>query len=292
MAYDYDFIGFSYDGKHCIQDFQIYRTSDGSRYNDNIIPQLNDKTAEVPGIEGQYFLSTKHKAKQFAINIAFDHLTEQKYHEMRRWLDGRKIAELIFDEAPYKVYSAKVTGTPQLKTIAFQENGKRIYKGEGTIQFTCYYPYAHTPVKTESNEDGRFLNSYRSTDYPSKEEWQDGSGLISSRTLRFGENSGDLPAPFVLEISHYIDNGIKIIPKNSEFLINGKGITITEPCWNLKWDSKTGLVTGTKTKDNEERSLVPYLGKSCMTLPVAAEATKSEMFNKCDYSINYQFWYY
>lgn len=140
-----DFIGFTYNGKHCIKDFGIYRTSDGSRYNDNLVPSMTDKTADVPGGDGQYFFQTTHKNRQFSISIAFDHLTEQKYREMRTWLDGKEIHDLVFDEAPYKVYSAKVTGTPQLKTICFDEHGQRIYKGEGTIQFTCYYPYAHTP---------------------------------------------------------------------------------------------------------------------------------------------------
>jgi hypothetical protein len=38
-----------------------------------------------------------------------------------------------------------VTGTPQLKTLCFMVGDKRVYKGEGTIQFTCYCPFAHTP---------------------------------------------------------------------------------------------------------------------------------------------------
>jgi hypothetical protein len=38
---------------------------------------------------------------------------------MRKWLDGKNIHDLIFDETPYKVYSAKVTGSPQLKTVCF-----------------------------------------------------------------------------------------------------------------------------------------------------------------------------
>lgn len=146
-----DFIGFTYNGKHCINDFNIYRTSNGSRYDDNIVPSFTDKTADVPGGDGQYFFKTTHKNRQFSVSIAFDHLTEQKYREMRTWLDGREIHDLIFDEAPYKVYSAKVTGTPQLKTICFNEEGQRIYKGEGTIQFTCYWPYAHTPNDSVTN---------------------------------------------------------------------------------------------------------------------------------------------
>lgn len=123
MSYDYDFIGFTYHGKHSIDYFGIYRTSDGSRYNDNLIPQLTDKTADIPGGDGQYYFYSTHKSRQFSIPIAFDSLTEEKYHEMRSWLDGKGIHDLIFDETPYKVYSAKVTGIPQLKTVCFSEGG-------------------------------------------------------------------------------------------------------------------------------------------------------------------------
>lgn len=118
-----DFIGFTYDGKHSFRDLGIYRTSDGSRYNDNLVPQMTEKTAEIPGGDGQYYFNTTHKTRQFAIPIAFDHLTEVQYRTIRKWLDGKKIAELVFDEAPYKAYSAKVTGTPSLKTLCFEENG-------------------------------------------------------------------------------------------------------------------------------------------------------------------------
>jgi hypothetical protein len=63
MAKDFDFIGFTYNGKHSYNDFGIYRTSDGSRYNDILIPQLLDKTIDVPGREGQYFFNSQHKTK-------------------------------------------------------------------------------------------------------------------------------------------------------------------------------------------------------------------------------------
>jgi hypothetical protein len=64
---------------------------------------------------------------------------------MKEWLSGKEMNDLWFAEAPYKVYCAKVTGHPVLKYIPFEEDGKRIYKGEGTVQFTAYWPYAHTP---------------------------------------------------------------------------------------------------------------------------------------------------
>jgi hypothetical protein len=52
---------------------------------------------------------------------------------MKSWLDVKQVRPLWFAECPYKVYMAKVSGKPNLKTICFDVDGKRVYKGEGTI---------------------------------------------------------------------------------------------------------------------------------------------------------------
>ena len=141
-----DFIGFTYNGKHSFRDLHIYRTSNGSRYNDNLNAALTDKTADVPGGDGQYYFGTTHKNKTFSVSYAFDNLTESGLRLLKQTFDGKDIHDLIFDEEPYKVWSAKVTGTAQIKHLCFEESeGQRVYKGEGSITFTCYYPYAHTP---------------------------------------------------------------------------------------------------------------------------------------------------
>lgn len=260
MTRDYDFIGFTYGGKHSIDDFGIYRTSDGNRYNDNLIPQLTDKTADVPGGDGQYYFSSHYKPRQFSIPIAFDSLKEKQYQEVRKWLNGKEIKELIFDEHPYKVYSAKVTGTPQLKTICFDEGGERVYKGEGTIQFTCYYPFAHTPNLTKSGEDGRSLKSYALEDYPTKEEWVLGSGLTEHID---GINLGDIPTPFVIK-----GENSKEFKVNDKFIVGELEITILENCSDVKWDSKTGLVYG--IIDEAER-IIRTSGKSHGTIPITSD---------------------
>jgi hypothetical protein len=71
-----DFLAFSFNGKHSWDDFHIYRTSDGDRYNENLTPTLTDKTAEVPGGDGMYYFGTTHKQRDFNISFAFDSLTE------------------------------------------------------------------------------------------------------------------------------------------------------------------------------------------------------------------------
>ena len=143
---DYDYIAFSFNGKHSYEDFGIVRTSDSDRYQINITPNMQDKTAEVDGVNGTYFFGTQYKSREFPISFAFDNLDDKKLHDLMSWLDGKDLHPLWFAEEPYKVYMAKVTGTPQLKVLPFNgSNGKRIYKGEGSVTFTAYNPLARTP---------------------------------------------------------------------------------------------------------------------------------------------------
>ena len=58
---DYDYIAFSFKGLHSFEDFGIIRTSDGSRYNENLAPELQDKSADFPNGDGMMYFGTYHK---------------------------------------------------------------------------------------------------------------------------------------------------------------------------------------------------------------------------------------
>ena len=157
-----DYVGFIFNGKHS-SDLGIVRTSNGSRFDENLLPTIQDKTVQVPGGDGTYFFGSYYTQKQFTIPFAFDSLTEEKFRELKNWLGDKKIHDLIFDEAPYKIYKAKVTGSATIKHIPFGEGEtNRLYKGEGSIQFTCYQPYARSRFKKlieiyETDEKGDFV---------------------------------------------------------------------------------------------------------------------------------------
>lgn len=163
----HDFCGFTWRGEHS-SDHGIVRVSDGSRYNDTILPAFQDTTQKMPGSDGTLYWESFYTNKTFSINIAFDHLTEDDYRKLRQWLNGKDRGELIFDEAPYKAYTVKIKDPPQLKTICFMEDGKRIYKGEGTISFIAYYPFARGVYKIGDNIPEEIKNT---------KEWIDASGL-------------------------------------------------------------------------------------------------------------------
>lgn len=193
-----DFIGFTYNGVHS-SELGIVRVSDGSRFNENLLPNMNDKTVQVSGGEGTLFFGSEFTQRPITISFAFDGLTEQQLHRMQVLFGDKKIHDLIFDERPYKAYQAKVTGTSSIKYIPFSEEGLRIYKGEGTIQFTCYQPYAICSKK--------FLSDYSGD----TSEWASASGLKNEQgnldvfnTSAGGfsvYNPGDKPSDWLLNIT-------------------------------------------------------------------------------------------
>lgn len=115
-----DFTGFSFNGFHS-KDLGIVRVSDGDRYKDELTPEFDDATVDIPGGDGIYYFGSYYKSKKFTINIAFDHLTEMQYRKIRRIFSTRKPGTLIYDEAPYKCYKVKLESPISLDTICFDE---------------------------------------------------------------------------------------------------------------------------------------------------------------------------
>lgn len=115
-----DFIGFTFGGKH-IKDLGIIRVSEGDRYEEEIFPELKDRTTEVPGLDGSYYFGAEYGPKKFNLSIAYDHLTEEQFRELRQTFGRKDIKELIFDEHPYKKYMAKVESPIELSYVCFDE---------------------------------------------------------------------------------------------------------------------------------------------------------------------------
>lgn len=291
-----DFLAFSFNGKHSWDDFHIYRTSDGDRYNENLTPTLTDKTAEVPGGDGMYYFGTTHKQKDFNISFAFDSLTEVQLKELKKWLNGKEMGDLWFQETPYKVWTAKPAGNSSIKYIPFDdENGQRVYKGEGTVQFTAYWPYAHTPDYVGSGTaSGKDFDSYGSGTgagawgFRNRTEWKIASGLTSSTGACLGENPGDLPAPFIY--THPTSLGTTTSSSNTYYKIkigntSGSGATQTftgaeviieipagKAYSELSWDSKTGIISAKvdsadMTTPADTATPIATIGNTCYAIP-------------------------
>ena len=232
-----DFIGFSFN-EHRSEELGIVRVSDGSRYNEDLIPTAQDKTVQVPGGDGFYYFGSDYTQRQFSINIAFDELTEKQFRELQQVFGTKELGKLVFDERPYKYYMVK-SGKPQLKYICFGKEGERIYKGEGTLTFTAYYPFAKSIHK--------FLNEYSDKN---KDEWKEASEMktekgtydtVSNNGSIPVYNAGDLEADFILKFSFPIDN---TSISNIKITLSKENVGKEEAFLNLKGFGKKGADTG------------------------------------------------
>jgi hypothetical protein len=194
--------------------------------------------------------------------------------------------ELSFDERPYVVYDVVVKGTPQLKSICFDEiidgRMRRVYKGEGNVQFIAYYPYGHTPTHLFNAEgnfietDGRLLKNYNTDWYSTKKEWAEAS-YLSNDTFEIGLNKGHISAPFFININNEVKKGRKLI-------VGEESITINQDCVGLKWNSRTGAVL------DGSGAAVDYSGNSLAKIPIAFIPINIDIGS--DATIDYQYWYY
>lgn len=189
-----DFIGFTYNNVHSSQ-LGIIRTSNGSRYTENLLPSFSDKTVGVDGMDGAYYFGTEFKPKEHPIAIAYDSLSEEQFRRLRNFFSEEKLLPLIFDETPYKVYKAKLSSTPQFTYVCFDtEDGERVYKGEATLNFISYVSWAESRFK--------YLEDYTFTNIPewdvlteNKDEWYLSSGMVYN-TPRIIVAGGDPIKPY------------------------------------------------------------------------------------------------
>ncbi len=244
-----DFISFSFNGVHS-SELGIIRTSDGSRFNENLLPTIQDKTVQVPGGDGTYFFGSYYTQRQFNVPIAFDSLTEEQVRGLYSHFGDKQIHELIFDERPYKYYMAKINGTPQIKTICFDGENGRVYKGEGTLNFICYYPFAKSKFK--------YLNEYvpKFEELDNIDEWAIASKMkeTSQNYDTLGKtsitvfNAGDLPADFKIYFDFGISGSLGIRPStenaNTSSLVFSQIEKNNSNDYYLCFNSKNELIEG------------------------------------------------
>lgn len=259
-----DFISFSYNGVHSTE-LGIVHVTSSDRYADALLPVIQDKTVQVSGSDGTYFFGSYYTQRQFILNVAFDNVSEDQIRLARKVFGDRQSHPLVFDEEPYKVYYAKITGTPQYNYIPFNNYEEdrnirpRIYKGEGTFTFTCYDPFAHTL------NECKYLNQYivggANTPwykYDNKDEWKYSANLLNEKgnydiyTSATGfklYNPGDVEADFKFKIPiNAAISGIKISDGTNDLAshtlqLNG---TITQKGNDqfLLFNSRTNLIEG------------------------------------------------
>lgn len=217
-----DFTGFTFNGVHS-SELGLTRVSDGSRYTEDLFPTMQDKTVQVPGADGTYYFGSYYTQQAFNISVVFDEMTEEQFQEIRRVFGDKKIHDLIFDEAPYKIYRVKTSGNPNLKYVCFNKDADefdrdynnerryenkeqlygvgarspfgRIYRGEGQLNFICYTPFARSRYKYLDEYTMQNVPEWGSMDTASADsvhynlyDWVDAVNLKTSVTSKTENN--------------------------------------------------------------------------------------------------------
>lgn len=276
-----DFIGFSLGGVHSSL-LGIIRISDGSRYNENLLPSIQDKTALVPGRDGNYFFGSTFNQKPINIQIAFDGITREQLTQIKQLYGSKMLQKLIFDETPDRFYWVKSTGTPSIKYIPFDNDEKNeyIYKGEGTLSFVAYDPFAYSTEEFKktinfnynSEKTNGSKNIYNEGDLET--DWR----LIIKPSQSW--SSGKLGASFWL-------NGIRFLEVNSLVLEDGReDIEI-----NSKTETACGLRTGA-LYNKYLKGTFPKLQVGKNTFGYSFVVKGTYYTKTCIDSLNYHFKYY
>ena len=232
-----DFIGFTFNGVHS-STLGITRISNGSRYIEDLLPTYQDKVVEAPGADETFYFGSYYKQKVININFAFDNLTETQIRILKQTFGDKEIHVLWFDETPYKAYNVKVSGNPQLKYICFdiQESKfqfKRVYKGEGTVSFIAYYPFAHSRYN--------YIDDFDQT-YGNLNEW-----AVASK-LRIRSNYGKI---------------LDVTKNERKILLWNAGDISTDFKLNIRFGNTTSLTAGTISIDRDKKLAlhsIPKLG--------------------------------
>lgn len=255
------FLGFTYGGIHS-SEFNITRISSSNRYSMELSPDFGDKTVSVPGADQTYYFNTDYSQRRFSIPFAFDKIDEVTLTQLKRWLNPKEPQRLIFDESPYKYYIAKAASQISFQFLAFDETGnggsERIYKGEGTIQFVCYYPFAKSLYK--SLEEWCIANNIEYSDDMPLPEWFDGLQLnmraSTNKNLSIN-NRSDIPSDWKLFVESFSARTVACKDSfNNITQISIEEVSkIEEGDDGLCFDSASCLLRGAKKHIDEEGNI-------------------------------------
>lgn len=305
MSHYGDFIGFTFNGVHSLE-LGIVRVSNGSRYEEDLLPTTENKTVKVPGGDGTYYFGSYYSQKPYNIQIAYDSLTETQFKRLRELFGDKKIHTLIFDERPYKVYKAKVLQSPKMTYICFDEyiDGalQRVYKGEGTIQFTAFSPLATSRYKYLEDYTSANIKEWK-TQYGNRDEWIESSGIkpqgsydkfINTKYELW--NPGDTETDFLLYFKFNTTNTIPqfevSMTDNAEAQLNFNTVSKISSDYGIRINSKLNLIEGVNSEGKITGNIYNRYIKSGNFFKIPQGESSLSITGATPQKIDYSFRYY
>lgn len=234
-----DFTGFTFGDVHS-SEVGIIRVSGGDRYDEELHPEIKDRTAEVPGLDGEYFFGSDYGTRKFDLEFAYDSLTEEQFRKLRTFFSGKRPKELIFDDRPYKKYIAKLESPVELSFVCFDEPKKRIVGTDENdkrygVRVSQRTPITETVINEETQEEEEVVVGYdieRERIYPY--ELEEGTQRIYK-----GEGKVSFVCHFPFAKSVY-----KVLPdeESEEWAFSSGLLTADEYEEYDEYDTETGII--------------------------------------------------
>ena len=197
-------------------------------------------------------------------------MTEEQYTKLRKFVNDKSVGKLVLDENDDKYYMAKISGSSSLKHLAFSEDGKRVYKGSGSINFTLLNPYLAREV---------------SPTWTKAPKEDDENMIIYKCAIN---NDGWEPAEFVLEFSTVSKISVSMFYDEEELALNN----LNKNTYNL--DTKKRIIVDQNgvlwnsclKKDGVLYIPKPFkIGKHTLQIVLEKEAEAPKLTYYCKYGM-------
>lgn len=146
------FVSFSYGGKN-IEDFNLLAVFVNDRLTKDIYAPFEDTTTDQAELDGQLFWRSHYQANTLSFSLATDGITQQELEDFKSWFIPGIERELILTENSNRAIMARVSATPQINMIPFEEKvevnvagtkyltSTSLYKGEIILNFVMDDPF-------------------------------------------------------------------------------------------------------------------------------------------------------
>ena len=145
------FISFSYGGKN-IEDFNLIVTF-MDRYNRNIYSNIKNTTTTYQGVHGQMFWEYSYEANLYTFTLSTDGMTYEELEDFKNYFVPGVYKDLILAETSNRKALARISTTPQMNMLPFEEKkvfkvdneeieiSTTLFKGDVSIEFCLDYPF-------------------------------------------------------------------------------------------------------------------------------------------------------
>lgn len=146
------FLDFSFGGKW-IDEFNLMAYCKDSTMNRSGSAPFSDLTSSYDIMDGQYYHGTHYEPFKLSLDLISDGIDEQVLQNFLYWFAGGKTRELVLAEHPNRAIMARVSETPELQVLPFEQKinitmggleyttSTTLYKGTISLNFIADEPF-------------------------------------------------------------------------------------------------------------------------------------------------------